>query len=108
MTFHACGTDGTNLGEFSESEFRQKVASGELRMENYYWHEGMPDWRPIADYRLIADTQRISFHPPLRRTVKIDMDAQAQNSGEASAKSAGPMSRLRDRIRPRKWFSSAQ
>ena len=35
---------------------------------------GMEDWHPIADYRALAKTQRISFAPPLTRTVRISIE----------------------------------
>jgi hypothetical protein len=71
VTFFVCRIDGSQLGEFTESEFQAKVSAHELTAEDYYWHDGMPDWRPISDYRLLAKTQRISFVPPMRTTVKI-------------------------------------
>jgi hypothetical protein len=70
--------DGTKLGEFSEPEFQAKLFAGELSSADYYWHEGMPDWKPISEYRLLAKTQKISFAPPMRATVKIDMDAASR------------------------------
>ena len=100
MTFHACAADGTKLGELSESEFQQKISAGELRPEHFYWHEGMADWKPISEYRLLAKTQRISFHPPTRKTVKINMDAQVKSSKAGSRKNS--LSRLLDRIRGKK------
>jgi hypothetical protein len=102
MTFHVCAVDGTKLGEFSEAEFQQKISSGELRTENYYWHEGMVDWKPISEYRLLAKTQRISFHPPTRPTVKIDMEAFAPHPQTHGRKGQNPITRFLDRIRGKK------
>jgi hypothetical protein len=73
MTFHVCRIDGTSLGEFSEEEFNRKVLTGEMK-EHFYWHDGMADWKPVAEYKILAKTQRISFTPPPRTTVKIDMN----------------------------------
>lgn len=73
MTFHVCHADGTSLGEFSEEEFDRRVLSGDLK-EDFYWHEGMTDWKAVASYKILAKTQRISFAPPPRTTVKIDMN----------------------------------
>jgi hypothetical protein len=85
MTFHVCAIDGTKLGEFSEAEFQEKVSSGELRPQDYYWHEGMADWKPISEYRTLAKTQRISFAPPTRPTVKIQMEPESQPGRTQSA-----------------------
>jgi hypothetical protein len=72
MIFHVCRVDGSSLGELSEDEFNRRVLAGELK-EDFFWHEGMADWKPVADYKILAKTQRISFAPP-RTTVKIDMN----------------------------------
>jgi hypothetical protein len=95
MTFHVCNIDGASLGEFSEEEFNRKVLAGELK-EDFYWHDGMSDWRAVAQYRILAKTQRISFTPPPRTTVKIDMNIAPPPAEKKSA-----MSRLLDRIRGR-------
>ena len=63
------------IGEFEEQEFIQAALGGRLPADCYYWHEGMEDWKPIATYRALAKTQKISFKPPMKRTVRIDMDA---------------------------------
>ena len=74
MTFFVCRIDGTQVGEFGEEEFRDKVFARQISAADYYWHEGMADWRPVSEYRALAKTQRISFAPPIRPTIKIDMD----------------------------------
>jgi GYF domain 2 len=100
MIFFACRIDGTKLGEFEEPDFQAKVSAGQLKSDDYYWHEGMADWRPISDYRLLAKTQRISFTPPPRSTMKIDMDAAEKSAGrESQSRPPNLMSRLRERFR---------
>jgi hypothetical protein len=74
VTIHVCGSDGQRIGEFEENDFREKLFGRQFPGDSYYWHEGMEDWRPVAEYRSLAKTQRISFAPPMRRTVKINMD----------------------------------
>ena len=93
MTFHACAVDGRKLGEFTEAEFRRKIASGDLSPQDYYWHEGMADWKPISGYRVVSKTQRISFAPPLRPTVKIKVQTESQ-----SAKIQKAVGRILNRI----------
>jgi hypothetical protein len=70
------------IGEFEEQDFIEASSCGRLPSDCYYWQEGMEDWKPIAEYRALAKTQRISFVPPMKRTVRIDMNAL----GEADAK----------------------
>jgi hypothetical protein len=67
VTIHVCHSDGATVGEFSESVFRDKISSGELRSEDFYWHEGIADWKPITEYRAIPKTQKIAIAPPPSR-----------------------------------------
>jgi hypothetical protein len=101
VIFFVCRIDGTQIGEFEEAEFRDKVLARQITAQDYYWHEGMTDWRPVSEYRAIAKTQRISFAPPPRPTVKIDMTSTASLPREP-AKKSDPISRLLDRIRRKK------
>ena len=73
MIVHVCASDGERIGEFEENDFRDNLFGRRYPADSYYWHEGMEDWRPVADYRSLAKTQRISFAPPMKRTVKIEM-----------------------------------
>lgn len=98
MNFFVCRIDGTQIGEFEEAEFREKVFARQIKPEDYYWHEGMADWRPVSDYRALAKTQRISFAPPPRRTVKIGINA----APAAPAKSPNVISRFLKRMRGKK------
>jgi hypothetical protein len=60
---HVCHNDGAPAGEFQEADFRDKIFAGDLTSEQFYWYEGMEDWKPIAEYRALARTQRIEFGP---------------------------------------------
>jgi hypothetical protein len=80
VTIHVCGSDGQMIGEFEEQPFLDALLSGQFPPDSYYWHVGMPDWKPITDYRAMAKTQRISFAPPKPATVRIAMDSSAQSS----------------------------
>jgi len=59
----------------------------------------MEDWHPIADYRALAKTQRISFAPPLSRTVRINIEP---NITSDPPKGEGAVSRLLKRLTGRK------
>lgn len=98
VTFFVCRIDGTQIGEFDEAQFREKVFGRQIASDDYYWHEGMAEWRPVAEYRALAKTQRISFTPPPRPTVKIEVD-QVPASSQRSPKRANPISRFLERIR---------
>ena len=78
VTIHVCASDGERIGEFDENEFRDNLFASRFPADSYYWHEGMPDWKAIAEYRALAKTQRISFAPPMARTVRIKMERAAR------------------------------
>jgi hypothetical protein len=74
VIIHVCASDGTDVGQFEENDFRDNLFAGRFPADSFYWHEGMEDWRPAAEYRSLAKTQRISFTPPMVRTVKINVE----------------------------------
>lgn len=98
MIVHVCQSDGQSIGEFQEEEFREIIFAGRFPPDGYYWHEGMEDWHPIADYRALAKTQRISFAPPLSRTVRINIE----NISSEPPKREGSVTRFWKRITGRK------
>lgn len=102
MTFFVNRIDGTRIGEFNEAEFREKVFARKIAANDYYWHDGMADWRPVSEYRALAKTQRISFAPPPRPTIKIDMEAAAKSDMKSRARPQNFISRLLQRIKDRK------
>ena len=87
VTIHVCHSDGATVGEFSESVFRDKISSGELRSEDFYWHEGMVDWKPITEYRAIAKTQKIAIAPPPSRPFEAEPIKTARPVAVQSVKS---------------------
>lgn len=64
MNFHVVHGDGESVGEFSESDFRKKIFSGELKPDDYYWHEGLDNWQTISAYKVAAKTVRLTAPPP--------------------------------------------
>jgi hypothetical protein len=97
VTIHVCASDGQPIGEFAEQDFRERSFAGQFPPDSYYWHEGMEDWGPIADYRALAKTQRISFAPPRARTVRINMD-KTDGTAPSVAKPESSLSRLWRRL----------
>jgi hypothetical protein len=72
------------VGQFQEADFRDKIFAGELTSDQYYWYEGMEDWKPIADYRALARTQRITFDPePVLSAEEINVQTAKRESGLA-------------------------
>ncbi len=41
--------DGEILGEWTQTELRQLLRASEVRPSDYYWHEGMTDWKRLAE-----------------------------------------------------------
>jgi len=66
MIFHV-GRDGTELGQFSEQEFRDKISAGEIRPYDHYWTQGMDDWQLVSEYRASPPSPGPPSLPPLRR-----------------------------------------
>ena len=66
MIFHACRADGASIGQFEEADFREKIVRGELHPGHYYWCEGMPDWKPISEYRPPGKVTKILEKIPTR------------------------------------------
>jgi len=55
----------------------------------------------ISDYRPVAKTQRISFAPPMRPTVKIQMEPKSQ-SGRTQTAFARVLNRFSNSIKHRR------
>ncbi len=53
MTYHVA-REGETLGEFTEAEFREKNFANEVSPNDWYWTEGMSDWRSVSEWRAIA------------------------------------------------------
>jgi len=58
MRFHVA-REGPVLGEFEEQVFRNKVFSGEIRPNDWYWTAGFTDWRPVSEFRVARKTEAI-------------------------------------------------
>ena len=66
--------DGAEIGECRRADVEQLIREGELLPTDHYWHEGMPDWLPLAGLQQpepaaveriaqLATTQRIETEP---------------------------------------------
>ncbi len=53
--------NGSQLGPFSETDIRAKLASGEFSPTDYAWHEGLTAWSPLSE--LVANAPASSPAP---------------------------------------------
>jgi DNA-directed RNA polymerase subunit RPC12/RpoP len=61
------GRGGTELGQFNEQEFRDKILTGSIRPGDHYWKEGMDDWQLVSEYRGLPSPTTPPTLPPLAR-----------------------------------------
>jgi GYF domain 2 len=80
MIFHACKADGASLGQFEEADFREKVLRRELQPDQYYWREGMTDWKPISEYRPPGKLTTIIGNLPTGKTLRAAASSRGQNT----------------------------
>ncbi len=66
MIFHVA-RDGSEVGQFSEKEFRDKIFAGEIQPDNHYWTEGMDDWQLVSEYRSLPSRSGPPTLPPVPR-----------------------------------------
>ena len=62
MTFFVT-RDGKQIDEHEKQEFHAKLLSGEIVTTDYYWVDGMEDWRPVSDYTIGMQTMKIDMAP---------------------------------------------
>lgn len=60
--FHVA-RDGQTIGQFSESEFQEKVFSNEISPDDFFWCEGFADWKQVSEYHLQG--RQVSSPPPV-------------------------------------------
>ncbi len=66
------------IGKFEEADFREKMQRGELPAGQYrYWHEGMPEWKPISEYRPPGRVTTILGNIPTREMKRQQMAGKA-------------------------------
>jgi GYF domain 2 len=84
MIFHVA-REGEVIGEFSESTFQEKIFAGEIRPGDHYWTEGLPDWRLVSQYRILAKTVRMSAEPP---PISAESDRPSPSSAPVAPRKA--------------------
>jgi hypothetical protein len=74
-----CRADGVVIGKFEEADFRDKIQRGELPIEQYrYWHPGMNEWKPIAEYRAPGRVTTILGNIPTREMKRAELAGKSQ------------------------------
>lgn len=62
MTFFVT-RDGKQIDEHEKQGFHAKLLSGDIVTTDYYWVDGMEDWRPVSDYTMGMQTMKIDMTP---------------------------------------------
>lgn len=76
--------DGTKIDEYDKNEFAEKIYGGAVLTTDFYWTEGMEDWRPVSEYSVTM------------KTMKIQMDvAPSTPSSEERVPEGGALGTLR-------------
>jgi hypothetical protein len=55
--------DGQDIGNWPEEEFRERTFRGEIYADDYYFHEGMSDWKLVSEYRAAKKAVRLITSP---------------------------------------------
>ena len=54
--------NGVEIGEFKPVDFMDGVASGKVRQDDWFWMEGMTDWKCVSEFKIPEKP-----HPPPRK-----------------------------------------
>jgi hypothetical protein len=84
---------GEIIGEFNESTFQEKIFAGEIRPDDHYWAEGFAEWKSVSQYRITAQTVRMSALPPTRPATSATLSVR---SGDKLCSNCGYLGRPRD------------
>jgi VIT1/CCC1 family predicted Fe2+/Mn2+ transporter len=88
MIFHVM-RDGEALGDLEERDFREKIFSGEIQPEDYYWREGFGDWKLVSEYRAPAREKVVKpAAPPPLPAIASDISQKIQRWGARNAEKA--------------------
>ena len=95
MIVQVCRADGVVIGKFEEADFRHKIERGELPAGQYsYWHEGMPDWKPISEYKPPGRVTTILGSIPTREMKRAEFS-------KARTEQTSGLTKLKELLRPK-------
>lgn len=66
--------EGQPLGEFVQEQIQEGLQSGFFQPTDWFWTEGMPEWRPLSDFVFEtspATTAPMAPAPPVRTTKPV-------------------------------------
>jgi TPR repeat protein len=52
---------GVEIGDFEEYEFREKLKANEIIPHDWYWHEGMKEWRRLEEIYPVRQKKQSPF-----------------------------------------------
>ena len=55
--------NGVEIGEFEPFDFIEGVRSGEIRQDDWFWMEGMTDWKPVSDLKILEEFRKLPASP---------------------------------------------
>jgi|ERR1041384_5025451 hypothetical protein len=94
MIVQVCRADGVVIGKFEEADFQKKIERGELPAGQYsYWHDGMPDWKPISEYKPPGRVTKILGGIPTREMMRAELAARTEQNSR--------LTKLKQLLRPK-------
>ncbi len=74
--------NGSQLGPFSETDLRAKLAAGEFSPSDFGWHEGLTAWSPLS--QLVGDAPAASPTPPAPSPSMAPQPSYAAPQGQSA------------------------
>lgn len=94
MTYHL-GRGTSQLGQFTEEEIREGVASGQFQASDLAWTDGMTDWKPISDvFTGIEAVESVTTEPESEPSAVQEYSAPAASLSTDSGQGAVPNSQV--------------
>ena len=59
--------NGVEIGEFKPFAFMQDVQSGKIRQDDWYWVQGMSEWKRVSELKILEELRESPPPPPLSR-----------------------------------------
>lgn len=104
MIIQVCRGDGVVIGRFDEAAFRDKLQRGELPTASgqySYWHDGMTEWKPLAEYRPPGKITSILENIPTREARRRELKS-ASGASESEPAHRSMLKKLKGAFRPNK------
>jgi hypothetical protein len=96
--------EGEEIGDWPRAELNRLARAGELRPTDYYWTEGMENWRQLSDLlpeelwdapaESAAPAARPSIKPTQKPQVADDVDQAQEKTSDVPTVSGASMAEL--------------